>query len=336
MPFLDTKQQRASIIVLLLGVGIVLALAPYATGLIGGIVLYVVFAPVNQALRRHTPPALAAGLVTAIVILVLVLPSIALGAAVIGQAQDLASGVAQSPILSRLGQLHVGPYNVGARVVGLGQQLLNWLGTSAFSLIGSVTRLVLNLTIAMFGLYFLCFRPAESWELVRPYIPFSEHNAERLRTRFKDVTTSTIIGTGLAALIQGILVALGFWVAGLPSVVFWGVVTVIFAILPVVGSGVIWVPGAVSLAVGGRWGAAIALTIWGIVAVGNVGTVIHPIVFRRWAQIHPFVTLVGALGGIRYFGILGLLIGPLALSYFFELIRMYREEYLNEGGMTVP
>ena len=70
--------------------------------------------------------------------------------------------------------------------------------------------------------------------------------------------------------------------------------------------------------------------------MGNVDTVIRPMVFRRWAQIHPFVTLVGALGGVRYFGLLGLLIGPLALSYFFELIRMYREEYLSEEGVTVP
>ena len=75
--------------------------------------------------------------------------------------------------------------------------------------------------------------------------------------------------------------------------------------------------------------------LWGVLIVSNVDTVIRPMVFRRWAQIHPFVTLVGALGGVRYFGILGLLIGPLALSYFFELIQMYREEYLNEG-LTAP
>ena len=80
---------------------------------------------------------------------------------------------------------------------------------------------------------------------------------------------------------------------------------------------------------------AIGLALWGVLIVSNVDTVIRPMVFRRWAQIHPFVTLVGALGGVRYFGILGLLIGPLALSYFFELIQMYREEYLNEG-LTAP
>jgi predicted PurR-regulated permease PerM len=79
----------------------------------------------------------------------------------------------------------------------------------------------------------------------------------------------------------------------------------------------------------GHWGAAIGLAIWGVVAVGNVDSLIRPFVYRRWARIHPFVTIIGAFAGIRYFGLLGLLIGPLAISYFFELIRMYRVEYLE-------
>jgi predicted PurR-regulated permease PerM len=85
----------------------------------------------------------------------------------------------------------------------------------------------------------------------------------------------------------------------------------------------------------GRYGAAIGLAIWGVVVVGNVDNVIRPIVFRRWAQIHPFVTVIGAFMGLRYFGLLGLLIGPLAISYFFELIRMYRAEYLADEDVEV-
>src|SRR5207249_3627563 len=158
---------------------------------------------------------------------------------------------------------------------------------------------------------------------------FSAKNAEILRNRFRDVTFSTLIGTGVTALVQGTLVGLAFWALGLSNALFWGVVTVIVAILPVVGSGLVWGPAAIALAVEGRLGAAIALTAWGIVLVGNVDNVIRPYVFRRWAQIHPFVTVIGAFAGIQYFGLLGLLIGPLAISYFFELIRMYRAEYLE-------
>jgi len=167
-----------------------------------------------------------------------------------------------------------------------------------------------------------------------PFIPFSEANAEALRQRFKDVTTSTLIGTGVTALVQGALVALGFWAAGLSNAAFWGVVTVLLSILPVVGSGLVWVPGVAVLAFERRYGWAVALAIWGMVAVGQVDNLIRPWVFRRYASIHPFVTIIGAMMGISYFGLLGLLIGPLAISYFFELIRMYRQEYLEGRTAT--
>ena len=328
MPILDTDRQRAAFVVLLLGLGLAIALAPYTTGLVGAAVLYVVFSAMNEWLRKRMSPGKAATLVVIAAVLILVVPSIPLAGAIVGQAQSMATGVLRGPLLDRLSALKIGTFDVGAQLAALGETVISWLGTSAFSLIGTATRLALNLSIALFGLFFLCLRPDETWEAVRPYIPFSKDRAEKLRKRFTDVTTSTLIGTGLTSIVQGMLVALGFWVAGLPNAAFWGVMTAVFAILPVVGSGLIWVPGVLALGLADRWGAAIGMTAWGLV-VSNVDNVIRPMVFRRWAEIHPFVTLVGALGGVRYFGILGLLIGPLAVSYFFELIRMYREEYLE-------
>ena len=102
----------------------------------------------------------------------------------------------------------------------------------------------------------------------------------------------------------------------------------VFGILPIVGSGLVWVPAAIALLISNRPGPAALITLVGLF-VGNVDYILRPMVFRRWANIHPLVTLVGALAGVPYFGILGLLIGPLALSYFFELVKMYREEYLG-------
>jgi len=237
--------------------------------------------------------------------------------------------VIQSPLLGRLKELRLGGIDLGPRLADLGARVVGWIGSSAFGLIGTATRLALNLTISLFGLFYLLLRPHETWQAVQPYIPFSAKNTEKLRQRFRDVTSSTIIGTGLTAAIQGVLVGLGFFVTGLPNAVFWGVVTMVFAILPVVGSGLVWGPGALALILGNREGAGLLLALWGVVVVGNADYVIRPRVYRRWANIHPLVTLIGALAGVPYFGILGLLIGPLALSYFFELVKMYREEYLS-------
>jgi predicted PurR-regulated permease PerM len=260
----------------------------------------------------------------------IVVPGVSFAGLIVGQAQDIASGVATSPLLARVAELRIRNVAIGPQLADLGGKLVSWIGSSAFGLIGTATRLALNLVISLFGLYYLLLRPGEAWTSVRPYIPFSSDNTELLRQRFRNVTVSTIIGTGVVAAIQGAAVGLGFWITGLSNAVFWGVVTMVFAILPVVGSGMVWGPGAIALAIGGHWGWGVGLAIWGLVVVGNVDYIVRPIIFRRWANIHPLVTLVGALAGVPYFGLLGLLIGPLALSYFFELIRMYREEYLTE------
>lgn len=328
MTFFDTNHQRAAIVLALLAIGLAFALAPYATGLIGAPVLYVIFAPINDRLRKHVRPAFAATLMILLALALLVLPGIWFSTLVIGQAQQMTSGVRGSSLLSGIATLQIGEFKLGPVITDLGKTLVAWVGSSAFGIIGTATRIAVNLTITFFGLYYLLLNPSGVWRSARPFIPFSRENAEILRKRFRDVTTSTLIGTGLVGLVQGVLFTFAFTLLGFDNAIFWGLVIVVFAVLPVVGSGMIWVPAAISLVLAGRYGAAIMLTILGTVVVGIVDNFIRPFVYRRWASIHPIVTLVGALAGIRYFGLLGILIGPLALSYFFELIRMYREEYV--------
>src|SRR2546422_4541893 len=329
MALIDSNHQRAAILLLLLGAALVIALSPYGTGLIGIPVLYAVFAPLHDWLGMRMRPRLAASLVVVIALFLIVVPGVSFAGLIVGQAQEIAGSVIRNPLLGRLRELKLGGIDLGPRLADLGAQVVAWIGSSAFGLVGTATRVALNLTISLFGLFYLLLQPGETWEAVRPYIPFSAKNTEKLRQRFRDVTTSTIIGTGVTAAIQGTLVGLGFWLTGPPNAVFWGVFTVVFAILPVVGSALVWGPGALALIVGIHmlWG--VLLAVGGAVIVGNVDYVIRPMVFRRWANIHPLVTLVGALAGVPYFGILGLLIGPLARSYFFELVKMYREEYLS-------
>ncbi len=331
MAYLDTNHQRAAFLILLLGLGLMVALAPYASGLIGGLVLYVIFVPVQRWLTRRLPAQAAAGLVVALALILIVVPTLSFAGLVANQAQSIATGVIRGPLLDRLAQLKVGELELGPRLAGLGEQIVSWIGASAFGLLGTATRIGLNLTIALFITYYMLIGGGAAWKSLKPYIPFSPASADVLRDRFRDVTISTVIGTGLIACIQGALVAGGFWLTGLSNALFWGLVTVVFAILPVVGSGLVWGPGALTLLLDGRYGAAISLVVIGVVIVGNVDVLIRPAVFRRYAQIHPLVTLVGAIGGVGYFGLLGILIGPLAVSYFFELIRMYQAEYLSSS-----
>lgn len=330
MAFFDTNHQRAAWLVAILGVVIVLALAPYASGLLGAPVLYVIFAPLHERLTALLRSKTIAAVLVIIAALVgLVLPIAWVVTLLVGQAQDAARGVLSSPLLERLDTLVIGPFAVGPQLKEFGSQFVSLMGGSAISLLGTATRITLNLLFTFFGFYYLLMDPHAAWRGLRPYIPFSDANVEILRDRFGAVTVSTVLGTGLCALAQGVLVASAFAVVGIGDAVFWGAVTMVLAVLPVVGSGMVWGPAAIVLFAQGRPGAAIGMALWGALVVGNIDNVIRPWISNRYAQIHPLITLVGAIAGVSYLGILGLLIGPLALSYFFELLTMYRREYLK-------
>ena len=128
-----------------------------------------------------------------------------------------------------------------------------------------------------------------------PLIPFSPERTQMLRDRFEAVTWSTVVGTGLNAAVQGTLVSLAFAVAGVSNAAFWGAVTAVLSVLPLVGSGLVWAPAAASLFLTGHTAAAIAIVLWGFFVVANVDNFLRPLVYRRYASMHPMATLVGAV-----------------------------------------
>ena len=93
------------------------------------------------------------------------------------------------------------------------------------------------------------------------------------------------------------------------------------------GTALVWGPAVLVLLVQNRYGAAVIMLVIGAGIASNIDNLIRPLVYRRVSNIHPMITLVGAFAGVKYFGLLGVLLGPLAIAYLFELLRFYREEY---------
>ena len=334
MRLFATRRQWAGAVIVALVLALAYALAPFATAFLGALVLYVLFNPINLRFRRlFGRPGPAAGATIAVAGLTVALPLALATWVLLSEIQNLTAGGRAAELIERLRGFSIGAMAVGPRLVRAGEAVMTWLDTGAVGVLGSATRLTISLTITFFTLYFLLVHTGVVWPRIRPFIPFSDANANKLLERFHAVTFSTMLGSGLTALAQGTLLGLGFWAAGIGSPAFWGLITAIFSVLPVVGSGLIWGPAAVLIAVDGRPGAAIALGLWGALVVANVDMLIRPYVFRRWANIHPLITVVGALAGLPIFGLLGILIGPLALSYVFELLRMYQEEYLVDASL---
>src|SRR4029079_3269287 len=154
-----------------------------------------------------------------------------------------------SEVFSRIAGLRIGSLEVGAEVAKASGTIAAWLSARRFSFLGSATSAVLNLVIAFFGLYYMLRSDSNTWDFIQPYIPFSPLTANALRDRFVSVTEATLLGTMLIAVIQGSLVGTGFWIVGLPNPFFWGTVTAIASILPVLGTALVWVPAVLVLLV---------------------------------------------------------------------------------------
>jgi predicted PurR-regulated permease PerM len=236
-------------------------------------------------------------------------------------------------VLDRVSSVRIGPVDLGTQLASAGGTAVAWVTENALAFAGGAARSLLSLVIAFFGLYFLLLHPEKIWLSVRDFLPFSTQSADTLRDRFHSVTVASLVGIALTSAIQGTIVGIGFALVGLPSAAFWGVITAIVAVLPMFGSALVWVPGVAVLIVGGEWGGAVLLSTLGLIGA-NADNVVRLIVFKRISDIHPMATLIGAFAGLKYIGLLGVLLGPLAIAYFFELLKIYRLEYVT--GTDAP
>jgi len=329
----SSSDRRAQILVVSLGLLICVTLVPFLTGLLGALVLNVMFGRPNALLAARMGRRPAAVVVTLLAALLIVIPAIWLAMTLTAEAPATLYALEHGRIISSIASMRVGDLDVGAMVAASSTELLTWLSGAAVRVVGGTVHATINLVIALFGMYFLLVAPSGAWLRVARYLPFSAEGVERLRERFYLVTEGTIFGTALVALLQGATVGVGFALVGLPNAVFWGVITAAVSLLPVIGSAFVWVPGVIVLIADQRYGAALALALIGGVVASNVDNVVLLMINKRVSGLHPMLTLVGAFAGVKALGIAGVLLGPLALSYFFALVNLYEEEH---GGGLQP
>ena len=322
-----SSRQRAGLLLLLSAIAVAVLVHPFVSGLLGALVLTVVAAPLYNRMRARRHPRMAAAAVVAGAVLLVVAPGAALLLIAIDQLPDAVRWIEQSGIRDRIASLHIGGAHIGGRLAAMSDAAISWISGRVVNVAGGIVQATINLVIAMFGLYYLLLRGDELWRRVRPVLPFSADATEGLRVRFRSVTHATILGTLAIAALQGTAAGLAFWFIGLPHPLVWGVLTAFGAVVPVIGSGLVWIPATLILLVTGRSADALALGAIGAIVVANVDNLARPVIYRRISRIHPMITLVGAFAGVRYFGVLGVLFGPLGLAYFFEVLALYRREY---------
>jgi predicted PurR-regulated permease PerM len=337
MQVLHAAQTRAALLIALAGVAIFILLAPYMVGLLSAAVLYVICQPVYARLVRWLRSKHFAAAITLILaILLIALPLVMIGGILVNQAPQAIQAARDTALLDRLSTLRIGNMHVGAEIARASGTIAQWLSRQAVNVLGGAAQATLTLLIAFFGLYYLLLSGADTWTRFRAFLPFSPQSADELRDRFFSLTHATLLGTFLIALLQGTIIGFGFHFVGLPAPMVWGVTAAFASILPMIGTGLVWIPGVIILLVQGRIGSAVALAAISILIASSVDNIVRPMVYRRVSDIHPMITLVGAFAGVRYFGLLGVLLGPLAIVYFLELVRLYRKDYIEPQIVVAP
>ena len=195
------------------------------------------------------------------------------------------------------------------------------LGRAAF--LGALGT-VIGFALMMFILFFTIRDSERAFRALRELVPLEDRDKKRLFEHLASVTRALVYGTGVTAIVQGTLVGLGFAVVGLPSPIVFGVLAALAALIPLVGTPVVWVPAVIALAAQGRWTAALILLLWGGF-VTTIDNFLRPWLVSGRAEIGALTVFIGVLGGVGAFGPIGLILGPLILSLVIALVRFALE-----------
>ena len=192
------------------------------------------------------------------------------------------------------------------------------------SVVGGVLGFLINLGFVSFTMFYLFIDGDKAVESLRDWLPMERSQGHALLVRAGEIISASVYGVVVLAVIQGSLGGLMFWWLGLPSPLLWGVVMILFATIPMLGTFVIWVPAAIYLALNGAWGKAIILTLWGSIVIGMSDNLLRPTLVGKKAKMHDLMIFFAVLGGLRAFGVLGILMGPVVLAVSLTLLEAFR------------
>jgi len=328
MSIFTYKQRNTINLVIIIALGCLIAYS--LQGIFGSIlstlVLYTIMRPgfIYLVEQKKLNRSFTAILLLFISVILIILPFYALSSMVIQKINELQNDhLYFQHLLTKLKRL----VPVGTDAQQLLEEGIRKAGTWATelfpSLISGAFNIILGLLLMYFLLYFMLVENERFEAALVKYAPFRAQNAQRFALEMRNTTYANVLGQGFIALVQGSLVSLCFFVLGYTDPVFWGLITVFISFVPILGPPVVFVPAALLQIADGNNFAGWAMIIFGFVVIINIDNVIRFMIAKRVGNIHPIITVIGVVIGIPLFGILGLVFGPLLLSYFILLIKIY-------------
>jgi predicted PurR-regulated permease PerM len=203
---------------------------------------------------------------------------------------------------------------------------------SAFipGLLNSTANLLTNLIMLFFLLYYMLVNGTAIEKYLSHIIPLKPENVDKLASETILMIRANALGIPVICLVQGVFAAIGYLIFGIKDWGMWGFVTGVFAFFPLVGTMIIWVPLVIFMSSTGHSYTATGLTIYSIVVTGNVDYITRLGLLKKMGNVHPMITVLGVIVGIKLFGFIGLIFGPLLISYFIILIKIYINEFTTD------
>jgi putative transmembrane protein len=333
---MSVKEQywRYSLIAIIIVLGIVLfqQITPFLGGLLGALTIYILVRKqmIRLTTKRKMKRSTAALLITTEAVFFFLIPISLVVWMLVDKLQNLnldpQSIIAPIEEIAGIIKSKTGYDVLGSDTTSFIVSALPRIGQAVM---GGISSFIINLFVLVFVLYFMLIGGIKMEAYVNAILPFNATNTEHVIHEINMIVRSNAIGIPLLAVIQGGVAMIGYFIFGAPNALLLGFLTCFATVIPMVGTGLIWFPVAVYMALTGDWPNAIGLAAYGGIIVSQLDNLIRFILQKKMADTHPLITIFGVVIGLSLFGFMGVIFGPLLLSLFFLFVDMFKREYLD-------
>lgn len=325
-------------VILALGGLIFTKLLPYLSGLLGALTLYVIMRKSMRTLsnKKWSKP-LAAGVLMFLSFICIVIPIggviIMLGNKVTNISQNFQK--VSEPIKDYIAKIET-DYSINLSSRMDAEAISQWITSHLQQWLGTTFNAIMAILLMYFVLYFMLVNHERFREIICQYIPMNTKNLQDVGREVRGMVRANAIGIPLVGVAQGIIALIGFWIFGIEDPFFWFVIVSISSMIPFVGTSLGMIPVFLITLASGETFSAWAILIYGFVVVGMTDNITRLYFLKRLEDVHPLITLVGVMVGVPLFGFIGLIFGPLLVSLFLLIVKIYRRQYGKDSGHTQP
>ncbi len=319
------------ILLLIISTGILIfrEMVPYLSGVLGAVTLYMLFRNwMGKLLEKGWNKNLAASLLMFVSFIGILLPIagiILLLGSKMRKAVENSEKVIQT-VKSLMNNLEDSfGYDISGNINTT--EITSWVSSNLQNLVGGTFEVFIAIGLMYFMLYYMLINRKELRNTLDDYIPIGHNNLQLIAQESTSMVRANAIGIPLVAISQGVIALVGFLIFDIPNPFFWFAITTIGSMIPFVGTLLGILPVTILLMAQGQNSQAIYILIYGLVVVGSTDNLIRLYLLRKLDDVHPLITLIGVVVGVPLFGFIGLIFGPLLISLFLLILKIYKKEY---------